>query len=89
MLKQNKLKEKQDISYIKLQDELKEVAKKIEETEMLFDLAYDQDMVEAYIYQIRGLNVRYNSLIKKAKEHESGAAAERVLPVAQERCKMR
>ena len=48
-------------------EELNKLALKIKEVEMLFDLTYDPDMTEAYIYELRALNVKYNSVLKKAK----------------------
>lgn len=48
--------------------EMRYVAQKISETESLYNLTGDPDMTEFYILELHALGVRYNGLIKKAKQ---------------------
>ncbi len=49
-------------------EELNRISQKIKEVEDLFDLTYDPDMTEAYVYELRALNVRYNCVLKRARQ---------------------
>ena len=54
--------------------ELSRISQRIKEVEDLFDLTYDPDMTEAYVYELRSLNAKYSSVLKRARH--SGLAAE-------------
>lgn len=49
--------------------ELEKISELIKQNEILFNLADDENMVEALIYEQKSLNARYIHLLKKAKEN--------------------
>jgi hypothetical protein len=50
-----------------LQDELIQINEKLNRQNKLFDLAEDDDLIEAIIYEQKALQLRYDYLIKKAR----------------------
>ena len=54
--------------------ELSRISQRIKEVEELFDLTYDPDMTEAYVYELRSLNAKYSSALKRARHN--GLSAE-------------
>lgn len=49
--------------------ELSRISQRIREVEDLFDLTYDPDMTEAYVYELRSLNAKYSSVLKRARHN--------------------
>ncbi|MCL1903203.1 MAG: DUF2508 family protein [Oscillospiraceae bacterium] len=50
-----------------IQDELNQLSQRMQNQELLFDLADDDDLIDAIIYEQKSLYSRYTYLIKKAK----------------------
>lgn len=48
--------------------ELEQLYERIQKNELLFNMAEDDDLIEAAIYEKQALNARYTYLIKTAKE---------------------
>ena len=73
-----KLKPKED-EQLKIRQEitqeLSQIAQRIKEVEELFNLTYDPDMTEAYVYELRSLNAKYASVLKRAR-HSGLSVAE-------------
>jgi hypothetical protein len=51
-----------------LQDELVRLNELLQQQDELFDLAEDDDLIEAIIYEQKALKLRYDYLIKKARK---------------------
>jgi len=51
-----------------LQDELIEINERLQRQDELFDLAEDNDLIEAIIYEQKALQLRYDYLIKAARQ---------------------
>ncbi|MCL1865901.1 MAG: DUF2508 family protein [Oscillospiraceae bacterium] len=57
------------MEYKIIQDELEQVHELLQKKEELFNLAEEDELIEAIIYEQKALRLRYDYLLRKAKEH--------------------
>ena len=61
------------MEYKIIQDELEQVHELLQKQEELFNLAEEDELIEAIIYEQKALRLRYDYLLRKAKEHFYGS----------------
>lgn len=64
--KQNEEENSRGAAFVK---EVRDVVKRMQEVNALFNMVSDEDMVERYIHELRALEIYYHYLLKQAKEN--------------------